>query len=640
MPKFNSVEALKEEKERLDEQYESGLPDYLVDYFDKEELKLLDREYYKGINVAKAENTFEERKKYKEEQDEKFWEENDSEIVKSLRTVPSEFKYNFPEPSRAEERVDQERDLSPEEARVLVKLCENDLYLFAIRYFPHYLKRPSSKLHKFLYGMLAREINKHPRGTKWAIAAPRANSKSSVVSGIFPIWCICYRKKKFVLMISDTLSQAEDFLYDIKQELEFNEKLLRDFSGVCGKGPLWRTNEIITRNGVKMLTLGTGSKVRGRKYGIHRPDLVIGDDIENNEMVRSETLRNSVREWFNKEVIFAGGEKGSSTDFFIVGTSIGKYALLNALLDSNQYPEWSTRRFKAVEQESEAYELWSRWEEIYKDRFNVNRKEDAEKFFDDNEKEMLRNTQVLWPEGDPYYDLMVYKITNPSGFITEKQNEPVDLTKIYVREEDLHFEYFNQNKRVMESIDRGVVKHLIFGAIDPSVGKKSSKGDFSVIFSLIRDPETGYLYAIDIDMKRRSVDDQIDAIIKAHQDLGYKTFGVETNAFQYVLADMLRKKSRALGAYVPVEEIHNYQDKKMRIEGIIPFIKDGTIVFDKQKKNTNKNYAAAIEQICSYTGEGDEHDDVLDALEMCFKLAKAPKFKMLTRQTKRERRQV
>ena len=640
MPKFKSLEELQEEKERLDKEYESGLPDYLIEYFDKAELKLLDKEYFKNISIAKAEKSFEDRKKYKEEQDERFWEENDAEIVKVPRTVPSEFKYNFSEPPRAEERVDQERDLSLEELKVLAKLCENDLYLFAIRYFPHYLKKPSSQLHKFLYSTLARDVNKYSRGVKWAIAAPRSNSKSSIVSGIFPIWCLCFKKKKFILMISDTLSQAEDFLYDIKQELEFNEKLLRDFPEVCGKGPLWRTNEIITRNGIKILTLGTGSKVRGRKYGVHRPDLMIGDDIENNEMVRSEALRNSVREWFNKEVLFAGGERGSSTDFFVVGTSIGKYALLNALLDPNQYPEWQSRRFSSVKKESDAYDLWSKWEEMYKDRFNVNRKEDAEKFFEDNKEEMLRGTEVLWPEGDPYYDLMVYKITNPSGFLCEKQNLPVDLTKLLVKEEELHFEYFNQNKRVIESIDRGVKRKLIFGALDPSVGKKSTKGDFSVILTLIRDPDTGYLYVIDIDMKRRSVDDQIDAILKAHQLFGYRIFGVETNAFQYVIAEMLRKKSRELGIYVPVEEINNYQDKKMRIEGIVPFLKDGTIVFDKHKKNTNKTYAAAIEQITTYTGEGDEHDDVLDVLEMCFKLAKSPKFKLLTRQAKRERRQV
>ena len=76
----------------------------------------------------------------------------------------------------------------------------------------------------------------------------------------------------------------------------------------------------------------------------------------------------------------------------------------------------------------------------------------------------------------------------------------------------------------------------------------------------------------------------------------------------------------------------------MRIESIVPFLKDGTIVFDKWKYKNNKMYAMGIDQICTYTGEGDEHDDCPDALEMTFRIAKAPRFKLLTRQNKPERR--
>jgi hypothetical protein len=67
----------------------------------------------------------------------------------------------------------------------------------------------------------------------------------------------------------------------------------------------------------------------------------------------------------------------------------------------------------------------------------------------------------------------------------------------------------------------------------------------------------------------------------------------------------------------------------------VPFLRDGTIVFDKYKKMHNKMYALGIEQLCSYTGEGDEQDDFPDALEMAFRLAKVPRFKMLTKQNKR-----
>lgn len=73
----------------------------------------------------------------------------------------------------------------------------------------------------------------------------------------------------------------------------------------------------------------------------------------------------------------------------------------------------------------------------------------------------------------------------------------------------------------------------------------------------------------------------------------------------------------------------------MRIEGIVPFLKDGTIMFDTYKKKQNSMYARGIEQICTFTGEGEEEDDVPDALEMAFRIAKAPAYRMITKSTRR-----
>jgi predicted phage terminase large subunit-like protein len=167
------------------------------------------------------------------------------------------------------------------------------------------------------------------------------------------------------------------------------------------------------------------------------------------------------------------------------------------------------------------------------------------------------------------------------------------------------------------------------------LGKKASSGDYSCIVTIARDTKSGYLFVVDINIKRRSVDDQIDAILNNHIKYNYKLFGVETNAAQYVIKENLRKKSIAEGIYIPLKEIENYQDKKMRVEGIIPLLMDGTIVFDKNKYDNNQQYNLGIEQLCTFTGENDRHDDFCDALEMTVRIAKANRFKMITLQNKR-----
>jgi len=633
MAKFTSIEEVQEKKEEVAKEYDGKLPNYLEDYFSEEENKIKRNEFFINRAIAKRKTTYEERKEFVIKKEEEFWEENDFEIVKKKKTVRDEVDPIYNEPLRNEEILEEERDLTEEERKILIAMCEKDLYLFAIRYFAHYLKKPSSRLHKFLYSTITREFEKkRNKGFKVAIAAPRGNAKSTIISAIYPLWCIAYNKKNFIIVVSDTSGQAEDFLSDIKRELESNALLLRDFPHVAGKGPTWRINEIITTNNIKILALGTGSKIRGRRFGIYRPDLLIFDDLEGPDMVRSESEREFIRfQWFNKDAMHVGGEEGTCTDMLVVGTILGKDALLTAILDPTQYPDWRGYRFKAVINFSDS-DLWGEWERLYKDKFDENREDTAIKFFEDNKEEMLEGTEVLWPEGDPYYGLMINKISDYSGFLSEKQSDPLDPTKVAILFEELRFENFLSNPNILNILKDQ--KNPRYGALDPSLGKKSGSGDYSCIPTIVRDLKTGYLLVIGIDLKRRKVDDQIEAILNSHKRYQYTLFAVETNAFQLVIADNLRKVSRREGLYVPIKNIDNYRDKKMRVESYIPLLKDGTVIFDSNLYNSNQQYRLGIEQLTTFTGDGDRHDDFPDALDMVIRIASERKFKRRTKQNR------
>uniref|UniRef100_A0A6H1ZMH8 Terminase n=1 Tax=viral metagenome TaxID=1070528 RepID=A0A6H1ZMH8_9ZZZZ len=624
--KYSSIEEVNKIREDTAEKFEGELPSYLQDYFDEAEMKQLKTEYHQ------KRRSWEEIKEFHQKNEEEFWEDNEFEIKKKGVTHANPIFQDLS--PHNEERVEDERDLTASEVEVLKRLCEEDLYLFAVRYFPHYLKKPSSEFHRYLYKKLTFELtrNRMGRDLKLAIAAPRGNAKSSLVSAILPLWCIAYNKKKFIIMVSNTAGMAEDFLTDIKAELEGNSKLMRDFPHVCGKGPRWRSAEIITSNNIKVLALGTGSQIRGRKFGVDRPNLLIFDDLEDKDMLRSPTLREFTRfTWFNKDALFAGGEKGEGSDFIVVGTILGKDSLLNSLLDPTEYPGWDTKRFKAVEKFSDS-PLWDEWEELYKNTFDINRLDTAREFFEAHEEEMLEGTKVLWPEGNPYYDLMEIFVNDKSAFFSERQNSPVDPTKLLVLKDDLHFENLST-----PDFKESSKKFHFFGSLDPSLGKKKGTGDYSCIVTLARDPSTGTLYVIGIDLKRRSVDSQIESILESHTIYHYRLFSIETNAFQFVVAENLRKISKKEGMYVPIEEVHNYSDKTLRIEGIVPFLKDGTIVFDSHKYKHTQQYRIGVDQLLTFTGDGsDRFDDFPDALEMAFRIAKKSRFRTLTKQTIRK----
>jgi len=631
MAKFKTSEEVRKFREHLVDKYKGVVPDYIHEHLDEEGERLKTRETI--VEIYKT--PLPEKIKYLKRNEKEFWEQNDFELVKVKKRHPNPVFDDFKE---NEDVVCNEEDLSIEERRLLISMCENDLYLFAVRYFSHYLRKPSSKFHKYLYKYIKRifgnrNLDRRKRGVKHAIAAPRASAKSSLISTILPLWCICYNKKKFIIIISDTVGQASDFLADIKREIDFNVLLHVDFPHIVGKGVTWKIEEIITNNDIKVLALGTGSKIRGRRFGIYRPDLLLFDDLESSDMVRSPSQRDFIRyEWFNKDALHVGGEEGTCTDMLVLGTVLGKDSLLNALLDPSEYPDWSSKKFSAVIEFSQS-DLWDEWFEIYKNRLDEDREKSAIKFFKDNKEEMLESTEVLWPEGESYYDLMVLKYSDPSAFETEKMNNAEDSSKILVTMDQLHFKDFRANQDSLRMLrDRN---NYWYGALDPSLGKKSKKRDYSCILTIVRDRKTGYILVVDIDLKRRSVDKQIEVVLKKHMKYKYKRFGIETNAFQLVVSDNVKKIARQEGIIIPIKEILNYQDKKMRFEGVIPSIIDGTVVFDSYKYKYNASYRRGVEQITTFTGDGDKFDDAVDALTMAVQIAVIKRFKRRTKQTKR-----
>lgn len=141
------------------------------------------------------------------------------------------------------------------------------------------------------------------------VAAPRGHAKSTLLTLLIPLYCACYRLRRFILVVSDTDVQVRAFCEVIRAELEDNELLRRDFGDLVGRryGRSW-TGENFTichpgvdpqgRQGVafEMHVAGrsVGSRVRGLKHHQYRPDLIICDDIENDVNTQSEMMRKAL----------------------------------------------------------------------------------------------------------------------------------------------------------------------------------------------------------------------------------------------------------------------------------------------------------------------------------------------------------
>jgi predicted phage terminase large subunit-like protein len=363
------------------------------------------------------------------------------------------------------------------------------------------------------------------------------------------------------------------------------------------------------------------------------------DDVESRESVDSESTREKLwHQWLNKEVIKAGKTDGS-TDIIVLGTILHEDSLLSKLLDRKQAPDWKRKKFKAVLKFAERLDLWEEWQ------FTFMMHDDDEKaaevayaFFQKNKKEMLKGAKVLWPEGETYYDLMTMCLTpdGMSAFQSEKQNNPIDVSRMIVTKEDLKTfkleEYKGRGSREVvirlseeeeeHASQLSTLDNLVFyGAWDPSKGKKARSGDYSAIVTIGKHQD-GTIYVVDFDLKRRPVEQRMEDIFRLHAKYNYRLFVVETAAFQYFVKDALLKRARALDSDLKykIREDTGQSDKQLRIEGLVPYIDDGTLRF-RHRSQWNIDYREGINQLVGYNA-GAKHDDGPDALAMAFELIK------------------
>jgi predicted phage terminase large subunit-like protein len=488
--------------------------------------------------------------------------------------------------------------------RERVRRGSKDMEYFGQTYFPHYLECPSSALHKYFCQrdpqMIFHAIETG-EGDREADAAPRGNAKSTWTTLILPIWCMAYKYRSFILPVSETALQAQDFLSFIEAELETNERLKQDFPDLCSEGPVWRADTIITRNGCKVRGAGAGQKLRGMRHGSKRPDLVIGDDLENDEAVESPDQRKKLEKWFFKALMKIGQP---DTVYVVRGTVLHYDSLLMQLLKK---PGWKGKKFQAVIKCSEAKKLWEKWEQIFAD-ISVGKEEAeaaADAFFKQHEKEMLAGTEVLWPERESYYYLMkMYVSEGPAYFYSEKQNEPINPEDAVFLEEWI--QYYDDEEVDLTGIPQG-------GACDPSMGKRSKGTDPSAIIGGRMKDNIIWLTVADIE--KRHPDKITDDILTYHQRDPFAEFVIEEIQFQELFKDNFEKEAHKRGLTINVKGDKPNTDKDLRIVTLQPWIKNGWIRFKRY------GMGELIKQLIYYRPKGKGgHDDGPDGLEMLKRL--------------------
>jgi len=498
-------------------------------------------------------------------------------------------------------------------SEVRKEMARKSLRFFATTYFKHYCKVSFAPFHLELFDYLTEMTL--DRGRQLAIAAPRSNAKSSIVSLMYVLWCACYGHEKCIVIFSSTRDQSEKLLSHIKEELSLNKDLMRDFPEVCERpNPRWRNDEIITKNKVNIISSSVEHGIRGVRYQESRPGLVILDDAETAESIRSQEQREKIHDWFTRVVLNLGSE---STNYIVVGTILHFDSLLAKIISQEEFPGWEKKIYKSVVKFSNNQHLWDTWERIYCDKELYNGESGsgpAKKFFESNKDKMLEGTEVLWPAKESYCDLMLMRAQKGSlSFDSEKQNEPRDTSGLSIDMKKVIF--WDDHYQTIEDLQAFLgTRKAVLGACDPAV-KKGKKNDYSAIVCVFMDTANKTIYVIDADVGRWGVDELVDRICLSYKIRNFAKFVYEANAAQAWLGDIIQKAPTT----IPLEPVTNMMHKDLRIMKLMVLIERGRVRLSRRLTELLRE----LEQ-----HPYGAHDDAIDALSMIVDIAE--KFALLT----------
>ncbi|STZ75557.1 phage terminase large subunit [Bergeriella denitrificans] len=460
---------------------------------------------------------------------------------------------------------------------------------FVNTYFPHYVRsQHKSQLHTYLFARLP-EILRQPDGQHDAIAAPRGEAKSTLVTQLFSLWCIVTGQKHYIVIVMDSIDQAYPMLEAIKAELEFNPRLKTDFADACGQGRVWQAGTIVTANDIKVQVAGSGKKLRGLRHGPYRPDLTILDDIENDEQVRNPDQRDKVNGWLTKTVLPLGGV-GQKYDVVYIGTILHYDSVLNRTLNN---PFWRSIKFKAMLQWPDRMDLWDEWEAVLRNHGKAGAAM-ADGFYQAHKAEMDAGAQTSWAARGVLALMQIRARDGHATFDSEYQNDPVSGDDAP----------FNKALQFWSELPGDLV---YFGALDPSLGKAGASRDPSAIVVGGYQRTTGKLYIVEAQIKKRLPDLIIEDVIRLQQQYRCKLWFVETVQFQEFLYSELVKRSAARGIPVPARAVKPIADKLLRIETLQPHMANGLILLHAGQ--------STLEQQFRHFPKAD-HDDGPDAVQM------------------------
>ena len=403
---------------------------------------------------------------------------------------------------------------------------------------------------------------------KIVIKAPRGWGKTTIANKVYPAKRILFRDKKFIVLISNTSTQAVMQSENLKRELMANRDIVKIFGNIKTNSTEGSdidesfSKEMWVANGETLvLPRGAGQQVRGVNFGGKRPDLIVFDDVEDSKSVQSEEQRRFLKEWMFSDVLNSVERGQKDWKIVFIGTLLHEDSLLASLLAD---PSWHKIEIDLCDDS-----LKSNWPDFMSD---------------EQIKELYESYRV-----QGLLDV----------FAREYRGQPIAREDAVFKEE--YFKYYSESD---ESFTKKKADMDTIVIIDPAKSTKM-KSDYSAIVGIGVDTQIPRIYIRDIDTGMMHPDEIYQRAFAMADRLGAKTIGYEVTSLNEFITYPITTYMLKRGKFFQLVELKARGKKEDRIAMLNPLYRLGYVYH-------NKNVSQVLEsQLLAFPKS--KRDDVTDA---------------------------
>ena len=445
-----------------------------------------------------------------------------------------------------------------------IRRLRSDYAAFVDYYFPHWTVNPetgkATPCAQFHIDA-ANKILKN-RNLKAGFMWHRGAAKSTNMDVFVPMWLMIqeHREINVMVLVGKSEDNAKTLLGDIQAELQYNQRYIADFGEQYNAGS-WEEGEFVTRSEVAFFARGRGQSPRGLRYRSHRPDYVVIDDLDDDELVESPARVSKLFDWVRSALF--GTLDGGRGRFFMVGNLIAKNSVLAK---------------------------WCEIKTVHVTRVNI---------YD-------RAGRISWAAKWAHDEVkQLEAVAGYRAFQKEYMNNPIIEGAVFKNEG------IRWGKRPAWSKFSEIVLY-----IDPSF-RGSTKNDYKAAKLWGKVGTT--LYHLRAFVRQCSVAEMVRWCYDLYEWARAQGIAVrwymEANFMQDTILDEFRREGELRGYQLPITgDKRKKPDKFQRVEAISPLWERGFVIYDESQRD-DPDMLAGIDQTLAFEKGMRGHDDAPDADE-------------------------